>query len=275
MDELRFIDFGFTDVCWIMAANEAMFRVADRTGENVGFLWIPEKSANMGYSQLVERELNLGRCRELGYKVTRRISGGGMAFASERSQVQYGFIGNLEDGQIPLDMTESYQRICSVIVHALERYDLKGEFKPINDVLCNGRKISGSAQTRGSRVLLQHGTLLVNFNIKEMLLCCNIPLEKISDKGIKSVEERLTDLNRELGREVPLDDANKAMRYGFEEAFNVSLKGDELTKEESRLAKKLLPKYYDENWIFRYTRGKTRSAGAYESSEEVREFKGD
>ncbi len=272
MDELRFIDFGLTDVYKIMAANEAMFRVAERTGENIGFLWIPEKSINMGYSQLIEKELNLERCRELNYPVTRRTSGGGMAFASEKSQVQYGFIGNLEDPQVPLDMIESFRKICNIMIHAMEKYDLEGEFKPINDVLCREKKISGSAHKRGNRVLMQQGTLLVDFNIKEMLLCCNIPMEKISDKGIKSVAERLTDLNRELEREVPLDDANKAMRYGFEKTFDVDLREDELTKEEKKLAEKLLPKYYDEDWIFRYTKGKTRSAGSYELSEEIREF---
>lgn len=272
MDELRFIDFGFIDVYKIMAANEALFRIAERTGENIGFLWIPEKSINMGYSQLIEKELNLERCEELNYQITRRISGGGMAFASEKSQVQYGFIGNLESDEVPLDMIESYRKICSIIVHALERYNLKGEFKQINDVLCNGKKISGSAQTRGNMVLLQHGTLLINFNIKEMLYCCNIPLEKISDKGIKSVEERLTDLNRELGRKVSLDDANKSMRYGFEKTFNVNLNEDRMTEEEKKLAEKLLPKYYDENWIFRYTKGRARSTGAYEASDEIKEF---
>lgn len=275
MDELRFIDFGRTDVYKIMAENEAMFRIAERTGENIGFLWIPDKSINMGYSQLIEKELNLERCKELGYPVTRRTSGGGMAFASENSQVQYGFIGNLEDPQVPVDMIESFRKICNIMIHAMEKYDLEGVFKPINDVLCNGKKISGSAHKRGNQVLMQQGTLLVDFNIKEMLLCCNIPLEKISDKGIKSVGERLTDLNRELGRKVPLEDVNKAMRYGFEKTFNVDLIGAEMTGEEKKLAEELLPKYYDENWIYRYTRGKTRSAGAYEASPELQEFTDD
>ncbi|MBN2014981.1 MAG: lipoate--protein ligase family protein [Candidatus Altiarchaeota archaeon] len=274
MDELRFMNFGLIDPYRIMAANEALFRIADRTGDSIGFLWTPVKSIIMGYSQLIERELNLERCRELDYHVTRRISGGGMAFASESSQVQYGFIGSLESGEIPLDVTESYERVCSIVVHALEKYGLRGEFKPINDVLCNGKKISGSAQTRGNRVLLQHGTLLVDFNIKEMLLCCNIPLEKISDKGIKSIEERLTDLNRQLGRKVPLSDVEESLKYGFEKTFNTRLVEDNMTKEEKKLAEKLLPKYYDEEWIFRYTRGRTRSTGSYEVSPELKDLGG-
>jgi len=270
MDKLRFIDFGRVDVHQIMSYNEALFRNAEKTGETIGFIWTTPPAIIMGYSQLIEKELNLERCKALGYQVTRRISGGGMAFSSESSQIQYGFICRLAD--MPFDMTESYKNVCGIVIRALEKYSLSGEFKPINDVLCNGKKISGSAQTRGEKVLLQHGTLLVDFNIKDMMTCCNIPLEKISDKGIKSVEERMIDLKRVLGRKVPLEDAALAMRYGFEKNFDVKLEESTLTKEEEKLAAGLLPKYYDENWIFRYTRGRTRSSGAYPDSPEQAEF---
>jgi len=270
MDKLRFIDFGRMDVHKIMSYNEALFRTAEKTRETIGFIWTTPPAIIMGYSQLIEKELNLERCKALGYKITRRISGGGMAFSSEGSQIQYGYIGSLSD--LPFDVTDSYKEVCGIVIRALEKYSLSGEFKPINDVLCNGKKISGSAQTRGEKVLLQHGTLLVDFNIKDMMTCCNIPLEKISDKGIKSVEERMIDLDRVLGRKVPLDEAACAMRYGFEKNFNVELEDSSLTKEEEKLASELLPKYYDENWIFRYTRGKTRSSGAYPDSPEQAEF---
>jgi lipoate---protein ligase len=270
MDKLRFIDFGRLPVQKIMSYNEALFRTAEKTGEAVGFIWTTPPAIIMGYSQLIEKELNLDRCKGLGYQITRRISGGGMAFSSEGSQIQYGYIGRLSD--LPFDMTDSYKVVCGIVIHALEKYSLVGEFKPINDVLCKGKKISGSAQTRGENVLLQHGTLLVDFNIRDMMTCCNIPLEKISDKGIKSVEERMIDLNRVLGRKAPLDEAACAMRYGFEKNFGVELKGSRLTKEEESLASELLPKYFDENWIFRYTRGMTRSKGAYPDSPEQAEF---
>lgn len=271
MKDLRFIDFGNIDARKIMAYNEALMKTADKKGEKIGFIWNTDRSIIMGYSQLIERELNLERCRQLGYHITRRISGGGMAFSSKQSQIQYGYIAPIEE--IALDLTESYKIICGVIIAALEKFGLKGEFKPINDVICNNKKISGSAQTRGNTVLLQHGTLLVDFNIKEMLYCSNIPKEKISDKGIKSVEERLTDLSRELGRKIPLSEANAAMRYGFEKNFNVKLKESRPSEEEEKLAEKLLPKYYDEEWIFRFTKGKTKSKGYYPDSPEIREFR--
>ena len=42
------------------------------------------------------------------------------------------------------------------------------EFKPVNDVLVDGRKISGSAQVRRHGVVLQHGTLLVRNDYERM-----------------------------------------------------------------------------------------------------------
>lgn len=270
MDKLRFIDFGRQSVQKIMSYNEALFRTADKTGETVGFIWTTPPAIIMGYSQLIEKELNSDRCKALGYEVTRRISGGGMAFSSESSQIQYGYIGRLDE--LPYDITDSYKEVCGIVSEALHTWGLEGDFKPINDVLCHGKKISGSAQTRGEIVLLQHGTLLVDFNVKEMLTCCNIPLEKISDKGIASVEERMTDLNRVLERKVPLKEAAEAMRCGFMKNFGAELKNSCLTKEEEKLANELLPKYSDDKWIYRYTLGKTRSFGAYPNSPEQAEF---
>ena len=73
---------------------------------------------------------------------------------------------------------------------------IKGEFKPINDIIVNGKKISGNAQTRRRGVLHQHGTILYGLNIKTMFSVLKVSKEKISDKLIASVEERVTSLDR-------------------------------------------------------------------------------
>jgi lipoate-protein ligase A len=114
--------------------------------------------------------------------------------------------------------------------------------------------------------------LLVDFNVKEMLTCCNIPLEKISDKGIKSVEERMTDLDRVLNRKVPLAEVEGAIRSGFEKTFRTRLVDDKMNLEEKKLAEKLLSKYHDEDWIFRYTRGKVKYSGSYDKSPEAKDL---
>ncbi len=71
--------------------------------------------------------------------------------------------------------------------------------KPINDITVNGRKISGNAQTRRFHGILQHGTLLCDVDPHLMFTLLKVPNEKIRDKLIAGVEERVTSIRREMG----------------------------------------------------------------------------
>jgi lipoate-protein ligase A len=73
--------------------------------------------------------------------------------------------------------------------------------------------------------------------------------EKISDKFIASVYERVTTIERELGRKPGFEEVRKAMSEGFADALGVGLVEGELTKEELELAAKLKPKYASDEWL--------------------------
>jgi hypothetical protein len=72
---------------------------------------------------------------------------------------------------------------------------------------------------------------------------------------------------------VPLAEVEEAIRSGFEKTFRTRLAEDKMNREEKKLAEKLLPKYHDPEWIFRYTRGKARYSGSYEKSPEAKDLK--
>jgi len=73
--------------------------------------------------------------------------------------------------------------------------------------------------------------------------------EKISDKFIASVFERVTTVERELGRKPRAEEVREAMRAGFEKSFGVVLTQGELTAAEERLAAELRPKYASQGWL--------------------------
>ncbi len=94
---------------------------------------------------------------------------------------------------MPDDIIKSYELICGGIVDALRVLGMpKAVFRPVNDIDVNGKKISGNAQTRRWGVVVQHGTVLVDTDIRTMFTVLKVSKEKISDKLIKSVEERVT-----------------------------------------------------------------------------------
>lgn len=247
MEEWRFIDFGLVDIRDMMAMDEAILK-GDQG--NTFFFWTPKKSIILGFFQKADVELNLARCRD--YTITRRISGGGIAFSDDRCrQINYGVVGTMDNELFPLDIIESYKQVCGVLIDALVHYGLNAAFRPINDVVVDNKKISGNAQTRWEGKLLQNGTLLLDFDIEEMLRISNIPEEKFLDKKIASIREGLTWLDRELGEKRDMEEVRDIMKQKFEERFKIRLKPGTLSNKEMKLTKTLLPKYYSHEWIYR------------------------
>lgn len=237
------------DAFMSMAIDEALLRLnADGKSPNTirFWRWLPS-TVSIGCFQSLEREVDLGVAKKYGVDVVRRITGGGAVFHDHDGELTYSIVCRQED--VPADVIESYRLICGGLVRGFEQLGLRAEFKPVNDVLVNGKKISGSAQTRRWGSVLQHGTMLISPDVRKMFELLRVSPEKISDKFIASVFERVTTVERELGRKPSFEDVHKAMRTGFEQALDVEPVEGELTGEEVALAMKLRPKYASQEWL--------------------------
>ena len=151
--------------------------------------WSPN-AVSIGYFQSIRDEVNLEVCRELGVDCIRRWTGGGAVYHDFDGEITYSVIAPASI--FPKNIIESYGLICGWLVKGLTSLGIEAEFKPVNDILVNGKKISGSAQTRRGGILLQHGTLLYGLDLKTMFSVLNVSRQKITDKMIKSAEERVT-----------------------------------------------------------------------------------
>lgn len=257
--EVRLIKLEVHDAYTNMAIDEALcrLRAKDKAVNTLRFYrWNPS-AVSVGYFQNTLDEVDLDACKKFGVDVVRRMTGGGAVYHDYNGEVTYSLILKEGDLGIPTDIIKSYEIICRGLVLAIRSLGLEAEFKPVNDVQIRNRKVSGSAQTRRWGVMLQHGTLLVDADIRRMFQVLKVSKEKISDKLIKSVEERVTTLNRELNRKVGFTEVSEALGRGFSEALNVDLIEAELTKEELELAKKLREmKYTKKEWILERPKGK-------------------
>jgi lipoate-protein ligase A len=121
---------------------------------------------------------------------------------------------------------------------------MDAEFKPINDITVNGKKISGNAQTRRFHGILQHGTILCEVDPHLMFTLLRVPNEKIRDKLIAGVEERVTSIKREMGT-VDRERVTRAMIEGFAEALGIVLIPGELEEGELALAEQLREERYE------------------------------
>lgn len=197
--------------------------------------WNPP-AISIGYFQSLAEEVDLDNCEKLGVDYVRRITGGGAVFHEE--ELTYSLVIPEAHPQIPKNIMESYGRICGAIIKGLENLNIESEYKPINDIISAGKKISGNAQTRKMGTVLQHGTILMDVDVDKMFSILKVPNEKIKDKLISDVKERVTSIKIILGKPVGFDDVADSMKKGFEEEFNVELVLGCLTENEKNLAEK-------------------------------------
>ncbi|MEM2922453.1 MAG: biotin/lipoate A/B protein ligase family protein [Candidatus Bathyarchaeia archaeon] len=234
----RVIGLQINDAYTNMAIDEAILNqvsIYDSPNTIRMYRWCPS-AVSIGYFQSIQEEVDLEYCAKKGVDVVRRITGGGAVYHDFNGEVTYSLILSEKDGVAPKDLLESYTVLCGGIVKGLQYLGLDAEFKPVNDIIVNGRKISGNAQTRRQGVILQHGTVLVDLDLTTMFKVLKVGEEKISDKMIKAVEERVTSIKREKGALPRFEDVAQSLRKGFEEAFNIETFDGDLSEKEKALA---------------------------------------
>ncbi len=212
------------------------------------YRWNPS-AVSIGYFQSLKDEVDLESCHSIDVDVVRRITGGGAVYHDFHGEITYSIIAREEDSIIPKDIMESYQMLCGGIINGLQILGLNAEFKPINDILINGRKISGNAQTRRMGCILQHGTILVDLNIEKMFTVLKVGAVKISDKMIQNVKERVTSIRNELPNSIDIPIVYEALVDGFQKMLVTQLLEGDLTSTEAGEAQQIAGKYASVDWL--------------------------
>ena len=205
------------------------------------FSWKP-RAISIGYFQSLKEEVDLDACKNLGVDYVRRITGGGAVFHDK--ELTYSIVIPESHNQIPKNIMESYGRICGAIIKGLNQLGIDSNYVPINDIISSGKKISGNAQTRKAKTVLQHGTILMDVDVEEMFSLLIVPNEKIKDKMISDVKERVTSVNDILDKKINFGAVADAMKIGFEEEFDINLLKGTLTDEEKDLTEKFEKEFF-------------------------------
>ncbi len=241
----RMIPFRYFSAAMNMAIDETLMEGIRAGGAPVirFYGWDPS-AVSIGYFQGLEYEVNREACRQAGVDVVRRITGGGAVYHDRDGEITYSILGPLEE--FSADVIESYRLICGHIIEAFRMLGVESSFQPINDILVDGRKISGNAQARKRGVLLQHGTILYRVSVETMFTLLTVSEEKVSDKLIRSVKKRVTSLS-EI-KPVAFEELAAALEKAFSQGREVEL--GEYTAEELARARQLAAeKYSTEEWV--------------------------
>ena len=199
------------------------------------YTWFPP-AVSIGRFQSLKDEIDTDYCDKKGINYIRRVTGGGAVFHDK--ELTYSFCIPENNMFFSPDLHESYRVICEGVIKGLAKLGLVAEYKPINDLLVGGKKISGCAQTRKNNIILQHGTVLIGLDLITMFRILKVPQEKISDKKIADVKERVTSIRDILGKKISLEEVMRAMIEGFTETFQIKFELSSLFPDEIKLKNK-------------------------------------
>ncbi|WP_029266965.1 lipoate--protein ligase [Virgibacillus alimentarius] len=243
---MKFIDNkGITDPSINLAIEQYVLQKFG-TEDTYLLFYINRPSIIIGKNQNTVEEINTDYVDEQGIKVVRRLSGGGAVYHDE-GNLNFSFITK-DDG----DSFHNFAKFTEPVVQALNKMGVPAELQGRNDLVVNGRKISGNAMFSTKGRMFSHGTLMFDSEIEHVVSALNVKKEKIQSKGIKSIRSRVANITEFLDEKVTMDDFKELiLRY----IFNVDDVKDvpcyELTEEDWENIHQISKERY-QNWDWNF-----------------------
>ena len=183
---MRYIKNTSTNPYYNMAFDEYCLESLS-IDEPVFFLWQNRPAVIVGFNQEVNTEVNLDYLKENGIDLVRRVTGGGAVY-HDLGNLNYTIVGRSED------LERDYPEYASIMAKALQKLGVPATLSGRNDILVEGRKVSGFAKRVCKNRLMVHGTLMYNVDVDVLTKVLNPSNTKLQSKGIASVRSRVANL---------------------------------------------------------------------------------
>jgi lipoate---protein ligase len=240
---MLFIDNkGITDPRINLAIEEYALKNLD-INETYLLFYINEPSIIIGKNQNSIEEINTEYVESNGIHVVRRLSGGGAVY-HDLGNLNYSFITK-DDG----DSFHNFRKFTEPVIAALKQMGVNAELSGRNDILAEGRKISGNAQFSTKGRMFTHGTLLFNSEMDHIVSALRVKKDKIESKGIKSVRSRVANISEFLTEKISIEEFRSSL-------LKFIFQGEEvteyvLTEEDWEKIHQLSKERY-QNWDWNY-----------------------
>ncbi|MFJ7981468.1 lipoate--protein ligase [Lysinibacillus xylanilyticus] len=227
-----------------LAIEEYLLKMMDVEKEPVLLFYINQPSIIIGKNQNTIEEINTNYVEDNGIIVVRRLSGGGAVY-HDLGNLNYSFITK-DDG----DSFMNYKKFTQPVVDALAKMGVHAELSGRNDILAEGRKVSGNAQFSTKGRMFSHGTLMFDTEIDAVVSALKVKKDKIESKGIKSIRSRVANISEYLKDEMTVEEFRLEILksiFGGEE----NIRYYELTEEDWANIHKLSAERY-QTWEWNY-----------------------
>lgn len=270
----NFINTGSKNPYYNMAMDEALLNFVSR-GEIDPvirfYTWNPA-TLSIGYFQRLQKEIDIDKVKEKGYGLVRRQTGGRGVLHDK--ELTYSVIVPESHPNMPSTVTEAYKIISQGLLEGFKNLGFETYFaiprskeerdklkQPRSSVcfdapswyelVVEGRKIAGSAQTRQKGVILQHGSILQDIDIDDLFDMFKFKNERLKAKMKENFVQKAVAINDISNQHITLNEMENAFEAGFKKGLNIDFKPLELTEKQIEEVQELEEKYRSESWMYR------------------------
>ncbi|WP_419958936.1 lipoate--protein ligase family protein [Psychrobacillus sp. BM2] len=234
--------------------------------------WNPA-TLSIGYFQSVEKEIDMEAVKRLGLGFVRRPTGGRGVL--HEHELTYSVIVKESYPSMPATVTEAYRVISEGLLLGFQHLGLDAYFSVPNteeqkenlkkpksavcfdtpswyELVVEGKKVAGSAQTRQKGVILQHGAILLDLDEDKLIQTFKFASEAVRDRVRKSLSQKAISINKIIPKPITIEECKTAFKKGFAEALDIELIEYQLTGEQQDYVKELeATRYANDEWNFK------------------------
>jgi lipoyl(octanoyl) transferase len=273
--EWRLLDTGMRDGAENMAIDEAIVTAHSegKVPPTIRFYGWNPATLSIGYFQKANKEVDMERLREHGLGFVRRPTGGRAVLHDQ--ELTYSVVVSEDYPDMPTTVTQSYRVISTGLLYGFRRLQLAAEMVPLEteeekvryaslgsaacfdspsnyELVVEGRKVAGSAQTRQKGVILQHGSILLDMDVDLLFDVLRFPSERVKERMKQGFLKKAVAINQLRDKPVTIEEATEAFTAGFEEGMQIRLIPGSLTSYEEELVQQLKEnRYSTDEWNFR------------------------
>ncbi|SFG26885.1 lipoate-protein ligase A [Halobacillus alkaliphilus] len=269
METWYFVDSGHCTPAMNMALDEALMNW-HRQGEIPPVLrfygWAPA-GLSVGYFQKVKGKIDLEGVERHGFELVRRQTGGRAVLHDK--ELTYSVIVSEDHPDMPASVKDAYLVLSKGLLEGFHNLGIEAEFAVPEgkldttgsavcfeepswyELIVEGRKAAGSAQTRKKGVILQHGSIPIDVDDVKLFDMFIYKNERVKERARRAFGDKAAAINQLIDSRITFDQTKEAFKEGFETGLGIHLEpfelSDEQWKEVERIAEE---RYRTEEWNF-------------------------
>lgn len=276
MDKMKwnYIQSGKCSPSFNMALDEALldWHSKGEIGPVLRFYEWDPATLSIGYFQSVSKEIDMEAVQRHGLGFVRRPTGGRGVL--HEHELTYSVIVSENYPEMPETVTEAYRVISGGLLEGFRNLGLEASFsvpteqvteqlkRPKSGVcfdtsswyelVVEGKKVAGSAQTRQKGVILQHGAILLSLDEDKLVSLFKFDSEKIRERVRRGLPEKAVSIDRLTDRTITVSECLTAFSEGFEKALDIELVPYVLTTDQIKVVEEIENrKYLNDAWTYR------------------------